>query len=201
MKNVPSVAKMLFVLLVAVCIFQACGPKSGPSVKTTPFAVVRGSDLRSDEFTLPLEKENKAIEKLLNYVKIGGDKKNEDTGIVADFYDEVFYTDLLNLLAADMDKDGFFEMEDLFDDVEGERTLKENVAKHFTKPIIYSIFDSRKERPDKRSIRPFALKDKDGNMLWLFYREKVKDKNDGKVFIRCVMAMVPISRDLKHFEK
>ncbi|MCP5049605.1 MAG: hypothetical protein GY940_20715, partial [bacterium] len=104
------------------------------------------------------------IGKLLDYVKKGCDIKG--VGPV-DFYNEAFYTGLLNQLTADMDTDGKFELEDLFDDVEGERTLKEIVAKYFTKPIIYSIFDSREKRPGKKSYRPFGLKDKNGNVFWL----------------------------------
>lgn len=183
--------KTLFLMLIVVFLFQGCAPKVEQRVSTTPFVMVRGSELRSDVFSLPLEKEE--IPKLLDYIKRGGDIKG--VGIV-DFYNKEFYTALLNLLTADMDKDGKFELEDLFDDVEGKRTLKAETGKYFVKPIIYSIFDSRLKRPSKKSFRPFALSDKGKNLWWIFYRQKGDPRH-----VISVMVTVPIYRELHHYEK
>jgi hypothetical protein len=187
-----SFAKSFIIIVSVIFAFQGCDPKPKQRVNTTPFAVVRGSELRSDLFKLPLEE--KDIGKLLKYVKDGGDRKG--VGPV-DFYDKEFYTGLLNLLTADMDNDKKFELEDLFDNVDTEnQSLKENAKKFFVRPIVSSIIDSRLKRPSLRDDSPFALKDKDGNMWWIFYPQKGERST-----IEFVMATVPIIRGIVHFKK
>jgi len=189
MKLKSSILKPIFFLLTVVFLFQACGPKE--PVKTTPFVVVRGSELRSEIILLPLDEE--AISGLLDYIKKGGDTKG--TGPV-DFYNESYYRGLLKLFTSDADNDGKFELEDLFDDVEGERTFKSKTAKYFTGGIGYSVIDSRGKRPSKKSYRPFFLMEKEGNLWWIFYRKK-GDVNH----ITGLMVTVPLFKKLRHFEK
>ena len=137
--------------------------------------------------------DEEAISCLLDYIKKGGDTKG--TGPV-DFYNESYYRGLLELFTSDANNDGKFELEDLFDDVEGERTFKIETAKYFTGGIGYSVIDSRGKRPSKKSYKPFFLTEKEGNLWWIFYRKK-GDVNH----ITGLMVTVPLFKKLRHFEK
>jgi len=189
MKSKSLIIKPIFYFLSVLFIFHACGPKE--AVKTTPFVVVRGSELRSEVIPLPLD--NEAISGLLDYIKKGGDIKGAGP---VDFYNESYYRGLLELFISDADNDGKFELGDLFNDVEGERTFKSETAKYFSGGIGYSVIDSRSKRPSKKSYRPFFLTEKQGNLWWIFYRKK------GNVnHITGLMVTVPLFKKLLHFEK
>lgn len=181
-----STLRVVFLVLAMAMLWQGCVKE-----ETTPFVVVRGSSLRSDVYHLPLDKEK--IPDLLNYIKKGGDVKGEGP---VDFYNEEFYTGLLEVLTGDKDGDGNYEMGDLFDLKEGIRVLNAESGKYFIMPVIYSIFDSRLKRPSVKSYRPFALADKDTNLWWIFYRQKGDPET-----VTGVMATVPIYKELDHYKK
>lgn len=170
--------RIIFCVLLVLFIYSGCCNKYS-EVKSTPVVVIQGSDLRSDKLPLPLCATDKGS--LKKYLRKGGDKARSERDWVG-FYDEAFYSGLLDLLSGD-DK---VEMNDLFDEKpNGDYKLKDSVKKWFKEPAIYGIIDSREKRPAVKSYRPFSLYD--GHYFWVFYRSK-----DKMTWIIKVLITVPL---------
>lgn len=174
-----NLSRTRVILLMVLVIFIYAGCCSKP----TPIVVIRGSELRSDLLSLPLNNGDK--DALKEYLKKGGDRENPDP---VDFYDETFYTGLLNHLSDD-DK---IEMLDLFyRDSKGQWRLKESVKQWFKQSAVYGVYDSRCKRPSLKTTRPFSLFD--GHFWWVFYRKSGDSK-----WLRKVLVTVPVRGAVPH---
>ena len=174
-----NVSRTRVILLMVLAIFIYAGCCSKP----TPIVVIRGSDLRSDLLSLPLNNGDK--DALKDYLEKGGDRGNEDT---VSFYNEAFYKGLLDLLSSD-DK---IEMNDLFiQEPNGQWKLKDSAKQWFKQPVIYGVFDSRCKRPSLKVTMPFSLFD--GYLWWVFYRE-----SGDLIWIKKVLVTVPVRGTVPH---
>lgn len=141
------------------------------------YVVVREAELRSDRYKLPLNIEDKKA--LIMYLQRGGDRGQPDIVLPGA---KSFYQSLLSFLSTG----DSVKLHDLFaDSPTGQREFTDSARKWFRGRPVYTVIDSRLNRPNMRASRPFALHD--GNFWWIFYRSKDNAKR-----LESVMVTVPL---------
>lgn len=164
MINKSSHLALKTICLILLVFFLLGGIEESYCQGTGEFVVVREADLRFGPVSIPLNEKTK--NELKNYIKSGGDKKNR--GPVAFFlYKRKAYEGLLAFLA----RKGQIKISDIFAERKGLYKVSPRAKKWFQGPVVLSIIDATRKRPlSEKSHGPLAVSD--GNLWWIFYRNK-----------------------------
>lgn len=162
LNNRHLVVKVIGFLVLILCIQN--GFYKSYCIERGPVVVVREMDLSFGPVPLPLNEKIKL--ELRNYIRSGGDRKN--TG-PATFYlpKKKFYEELFLFLSSKR----MFRFSDIFTMQKGLYHVNPRVNKWFKGPVVLSIIDATQKRPlSEKSFGPLAVSD--GNLWWIFYRNK-----------------------------